>query len=229
MPTYKIDIGPVEDFLTVNTDDMDSLTYEDGSTDPITGTFYGLRTSLRIQSLGIDVSGSDSDDPLVLENGVPIKWKTVGGTKRAMIRLNSSDTLVIGNDAAEGSEELRFDLENITGAMNLDAIDGLVFDGDTAFIRLPHHASGPATPANGHIWTESDGVHVYISGVESVLGTGGGAFDPHSPGPIGDVTPDTVDATVITANRFYSDRTAGNPRIYGFKTNNVLRWQFRVE
>jgi hypothetical protein len=178
MPSYTVKIGPLAQVVSWDTDDMDEVLYPDDSGDALLGTFYGLETTARIKSLGIDVSGVDGDDPIVLENGVPIKWKTLAGAKRAMVRLNSADTFVIGNDDADGADELRFDLQGITAAMNLDTVDGLVFDDAVSFIRLKH-GTGPATPANGHIWTETTGVYAHIAGVDILVAGASGAVTDH--------------------------------------------------
>lgn len=178
MPAYTVKIGPLAQVVSWDTDDMDEVLYPDDSGDALLGTFYGLETTARIKSLGIDVSGADADDPIVLENNVPIKWKTSANAKRTMLKLNGSDVFIIGNDNADGSDSLRFDISNIDNAMTLDAVDGLVFDDATSFIRLKH-GTGPATPANGHIWTETTGVYAHIAGADILVAGASGAVTDH--------------------------------------------------
>lgn len=178
MPSYTVKIGPLAQVVSWDTDDMDEVLYPDDSGDALLGTFYGIETSARIKSLGLDISGADGDDPIVLENNVPIKWKTSAGAKRTMLKLNDSDIFIIGNDNADGANSLRFDIENIDNAMTLDAVDGLVFDDAVSFIRLKH-GSGPATPANGHIWTENTGVYAHIAGADILVAGASGAVTDH--------------------------------------------------
>lgn len=178
MPAYTVKIGPLAQVVSWDTDDMDEVLYPDDSGDALLGTFYGLETTARIKSLGLDISGADADDPIVLENNVPIKWKTTAGAKRTMLKLNDNDIFIIGNDSADGANSLRFDIENIDNAMTLDAVDGLVFDDATSFIRLKH-GSGPATPANGHIWTENTGVYAHIAGADILVAGASGAVTDH--------------------------------------------------
>lgn len=59
-----------------------------------------------------------------------------------------------------------------------------------------------------------------FTGTFDFVGAGGGAaFDPHSPGPIGDTTPDTVDATVLTADTKLVLTALGHPG-----TDNVIQF-----
>lgn len=50
---------------------------------------------------------------------------------------------------------------------------------------------------------------------------GGSSFDPHSPGPIGDVTPNSITATAFSNNGFQCDNS-GNGNI----ANGIISWDF---
>lgn len=63
----------------------------------------------------------DIDDGLRFANNVPIKWKTTSGNYRTMLKLNTLDVFVVGNDEEDGADAIRFDIENRQGAARLQS------------------------------------------------------------------------------------------------------------
>lgn len=178
MAEYTVTIGNMQQVVAWDTTDVDSNYYDPEADDTapfqdaVTGTFYGVFSTARIKALGIEFGGVEADDPIILENGIPIKWKTTAGAKRAMVRLNSNDRLILGNDDADGNDDIYFSISGKNNLLKLtssglELTEGVVLTPasttSTAGLRLPHGAA-PTSPTNGDLWTTTTGVYARING-----------------------------------------------------------------
>lgn len=138
MSTYTVTIGNSQDLFAWDTSDVDSNYYDDDTTpyqDDVLGTFYGIKTNARVSFAGIDLTGSDADDPISFNNNVAIKWKTTAGNRRPMLKLNDSDHFVIGSSNADAADQIDFNISGQNDVFNIKA-DGYYADrasGETTF------------------------------------------------------------------------------------------------
>lgn len=86
--------------------------------------------------------------------------KIFGATASGVSRLKGANVYL---DASAGANI------NWGGSSSLTFSGGGVIMSSTTRVRLPYLGSAPSSPANGDIWMESDGLHIYYAGAEKTV------------------------------------------------------------
>ena len=248
MSTYTVTIGNSQDLFAWDTSDVDSNYYDDDTTpyqDDVLGTFYGIKTNARVSFAGIDLTGSDADDPISFNNNVAIKWKTTAGNRRPMLKLNDSDHFVIGSSNADAADQIDFNISGQNDVFNLKD-DGYYAErtGRDSIFRLGSDAGYRRTFS-----FRTAGVTRWHLGVDATAESGsnaGSLFILEAYSDTG-VLIDTVLSIVRAAgglatwrrdlevlhgtgnSTVYIGRPAGADGRVIFRTGNSARWTFGVE
>lgn len=108
---------------------------------------YGTNADVGITATGDIILTADA---VKMPNNDPFQMRVTGGVYKTAFKMNTSNVLEIGDGAYANNTEF--------------VTTGAVIMSDVSRLRLPYLSGIPSSPANGDIWMESDGLHIYYGG-----------------------------------------------------------------
>ena len=156
-----------------------------GSGKPLTGDLYLDKTSspqvvLREGGSGTSLSiikdsGTEAwinHYESAASSGIVIDPLVGDGSSNAtlymFLQTSTTGTRVLNIYEGDGTATVQHSFNAGTGDVDL-CQQGGGLKVSNGYVRLPYLAGAPASPANGMIWMESDGLHIYYAGAEKVV------------------------------------------------------------
>jgi len=181
--TGNVDLCQQGGTLTVGGTELLPLTA--GSGKPLSGNLYIDTASAA--ALLLRANGDASDYAIFKDEGPAAYFNKVAASGNALFYFNAqpsdntSQALVEFFRATNtsGARIVRFYVGNNTGTVQhlFNAGTGVVnlcqqgggLKVSNGYVQLPYLAGAPASPENGMIWMESDGLHLYYAGAEKLV------------------------------------------------------------